>query len=263
MARLWNYFGGEPYLDNPHLAIVGNPKKKSSQKGNRKMATAAGRKKMNWVRSFKKNKARSVRRTNRPRKKTHRKNPWPVAGVVVNPPKPRRRPAFKMNHKRRHYRRNPMELFGMTLPPVQSIMFATGGYLGTPYVEGLINSYATSLASTTMGSFAVKLAALLGLTLVAKNVAGNEAGQMVAVGGSIYVIQCAVNNFSPGLLPTITLQGYTGAAARSRTGIGRVGKVRAYIPANQQVNPRMGNYRQATFPGASARNTVPTRFNRF
>lgn len=267
--RLWNYYGGEPFLDNPHLAIVGNPKgeykevfSSGKQKGKNMARASSAKRRMAYVRSFRKNgrkrpmKLKGARRNPRRR---YRRNPWPIAGVAINPPRHRR--SYRRNrvhHSRHHYRRNPA-LFGLTLPPMQSVLFAAGGYIGTPYLEGLINGYFTSLSSSTMGKFAVKIGALLGLTFAAKEFAGTQQAQMVAVGGSIYVIQCAINDFSPGLLPAVTLSGYVPG---NRPNMNGMRGVRGYVAANQRINNGLG-YRQAAFPGAQPHNVVPTRFNRF
>src|SRR5262245_45548792 len=112
MARLWKTFGGEPFMVNPHLGILGsiNPRKKGS-------TMTARQRRMAYVRSFRKNPGR------RHHRKHYKRNPFPVGGLIVNP-------------RRRRYKRNPglAKRFGsmkfFSLPPLQSVLWTGVGYFG-------------------------------------------------------------------------------------------------------------------------------------
>lgn len=203
MAKLWDFYDGEPFMENPHIALIGNPKKSrtnNSQKG-KKMA-------------FKRR--RSTGRKNSPprRRRNKARRNFPTAGLVFNPRRrhrrtssnPRRRRYVMRNprHHRRHARRNPAVL-GVALPPLSMIAWGAGGFIATPMVERFVNSFLpASVTGSTLGRYAVKIGAALGLTYLAKMVLGNKEAFPVAMGGSLYVVVSAVNEFAPQLTGATT-----------------------------------------------------------
>lgn len=239
MTRLWDFYDGEPFMENPHVALIGNPRKarkNNSQKG-KKMA-------------FKRRK--STGRKNSPRRKARRN--YPAAGLVFNPrhrkhrrasnpPRRRHRLTMRNPHHRRRARRNPA-ILGVALPPLAMIAWGTGGFIATPMVERFVNSFLpTSVTGSTLGRYAVKIASALGLTYLTKMVLGNKEAFPVAMGGSLYVVVSAVNEFAPQL---------TGATTTA-TAAYRNGMINAYRGGMIQTGvPRgMGAYtRSNQFNGA-------------
>jgi hypothetical protein len=204
-GRLWNYFDGEPFLDNPPLAIVSNPKKKGKtthmakpkRKGRKNRPMPAGLRRY-WAKH---------RRKARKNPRRPRRNAFPIGGVAVAAnPKHRhsRRSHARRNprrHVRRHYRRNPAVL-GIELPPLQSVLYAGAGFIVPPYIEGMLMPYLPiSMATSTVGKYAVRIASVLGLSWLAKQVIGAQEAKMVAIGGGAYVLTTAVAEFAPDLLP--------------------------------------------------------------
>lgn len=247
--RLWDYFDGEPFLTNPHLAVLTNPRSrlKSKTKGKKVMATKKRRtirRRTTRVRARRRTTTRrsshkglQVRIVN-PRK---RRNPYPIAGAVINP---RRR------RSHRSYRRNPA-FMGISLPPMQSVLFAGVGLIAPPMLEGFITQFIpASITSSTFGKYGVRIAAVLGLSMLTKKVIGQSEGNMVAIGGGAYILTTAIKEFMPNLIPGMS--GYT----ISNGGLG------AYVPSSQNTFSSLG-LPSASFPGSQTRNDVPTRFNRF
>ena len=206
-TKLWDYYGGEPFMENPHLAIIGaNPKKK----GQKNMATKRRGKK------------------NSPKRRA-RRNPWPLAGIAINRPRRKRRTkTYSMNKKRgvyahnprgrrrrRHHvthRRNPAVL-GVALPPMAMIAWGAGGFIGAPMIESYLTRFLPAEVTTSvLGRYAVKIGTVLGLTYLTKQLMGNKEAFPVALGGSLYVVVSAVNEFAPQLTtvpaPTAPVKAY-------------------------------------------------------
>lgn len=245
--RLWNYFNGEPFLVNPHLAVFSpNPKKGKSKMAARKRRTT-----------------RRVRRTSRRRS---RRNPYPVAGIALNP---RRRRRAKSTHRRRtrrsvvrlnprrRYRRNPVSrrginILGISLPPLQSVIFAGVGFIAPPVVEGFLSQWLPAeIQTSTIGKYAIKIGSVLALSFGVKQLLGNEQAKMVAIGGGAYILHSAINDFAPGILPA---------------GIGayvQPNSLGAYVNGNQSTFSTLGEIPGGIWPGASNRNRIPARFDRF
>lgn len=190
---LWDFYGGEPFMENPHLAIVGlNPKHKKGK------SMAARRR-------------RKVGRKNAPRRKTRRaakRNPFPSAGLVFNPRRKRhsKRRRAVANPRRRHHRsRSNPAILGVTLPPITMLAWGAGGFLAVPMLEGFVTKFLPAeITANTLGRYAMKVASVLGLTWLTKTIMSNKEAFPVALGGSLYVIVSAVNEFVPQLttLPT-------------------------------------------------------------
>ncbi len=249
--RLWDIVDGEPYMVNPRLGILGlvNPKKSKSKVGRRTkrrlknsrkklggstMARRSGKARMAWVRSF-----RKKGRKNSPRRRTYhakrrrsraRRNPYPMAGLALNPRRRRR------SHKRRSMRRNPsrarryaergLSIMGVSLPPLQAVLYAGIGFVGTPLLESYINPYLPlSITSNTLGKYAVRIGSVLGLTWLAKAVFGPQQARMVGIGGGAYVLVTAVKEFAPGVIPG--LSAYVPAGPRGLS---------SYVPSTRQLS---------------------------
>jgi len=201
MARLWKDFGGEPFLINPHLAIVGNPKK-GKKKG---MTRRKSRGRKNTPR-------RRHRRTSNPRRRrAYRRNSFSVPGVALAA-NPRRRRRGRKNSPRRHhrkgYRRNPAVL-GMHLPALQTVAYVGVGFVGTPILEGFLSSFLpTTFATTTIGKYVARIGAMLGVTWLSRAVVGQGPSNLVAIGGGLYIVTSAIKDFAPGIIPGL---GYTPA----------------------------------------------------
>lgn len=230
---LWDFYDGEPFMENPHIAVVGlNPKRKKGQK------MAAKRR----------NARRRGRKANAPRRKARRN--FPMAGLVYNPRKrrnpKRRRHHAKHNARRRHSARRNPALLGVTLPPVQMIAFGAGGFLGTPMVEGFINKFLpASITASTLGRYAVKIGTVLGLTYLVKTFLSNKEAFPVAMGGSMYIVVSAVNEFAPQLTQTGPATGTAAYRAGMISGVNayRGGMIQTGVPTG------MGAYSKGGFAG--------------
>lgn len=201
--KLWDYYDGEPFMENPHLAIVGNPFKVGSiierkQSGFRKISQKKGSKIMAYRRKGRKNS---------PKRKRARKNPVPYGGLVINPRRRKkvyhmrknRRGVYTHNKRRRGARRNPA-LLGVALPPINMIAWGAGGFIGTPMVESYLTRFLPAeLTTNVLGRYAVKIGTVLGLTYLVKHVLSAKEAFPVALGGSLYVVTSAVNEFVPQL----------------------------------------------------------------
>ena len=209
MARLWDFYDGEPFMENPHLAVIGNPFKVGSiierkKQGFRKISERKGTKVMTYKRRGKKNSPKRRRRA--------RKNPFPGGGLMINPRRRRRknprvyhmrknrRGVYAHNpRKRRGARRNPV-FMGVALPPITMIAWGAGGFVGTPMVENyLVRFMPAEIMSNPLGRYAVKIATVLGLTYLVKHVLSAKEAFPVALGGSLYVVTSAINEFVPQL----------------------------------------------------------------
>lgn len=217
MAKLWDFFDGEPFMENPHIAVFGNPRKASRSK-------------------TKKGKKMAVRRMKARNPKRHRRarRNFPTAGLVFNPRRRskskskrfsvsvnRRRRSYAHNPKRRHHhhRRNPA-ILGVALPPIQMIAWGAGGFIAPPMVEQWLNKNVlpASITGSTLGRYAVKIGSVLALTYLTKMVLSNKEAFPVALGGALYVVVSAVNEFAPQL---------TGATTTT-TSAYRSGQINAY-----------------------------------
>lgn len=214
MAKLWDFYDGEPFMENPHVAIIGNPgkgRKVNSKKGKTKMAFKTRRK-------HRRTRTSNARRHHR----RARRNPITGAGLLFNPRRKnygtrrgaararRRRLGLRENPRRRHhYRRNPA-ILGVSLPPLNMIAWGAGGFIATPMLERTINSFLTSntttstITSSALGRYAVKIGSALILTYLTKMVLGNKEAFPVAMGGALYVTVSAINEFAPQLTGSTT-----------------------------------------------------------
>lgn len=242
--KLWNFYDGEPFMENPHLAIVGaNPFKVGSiierkKQGFRKISQRKGSKTMAYKRKGKKNSPRRRRRA--------RRNPIPGGGLMINRPRRRRTYHMKKNrrgtyvhnpkHRRRHARRNPAVL-GVALPPLNMIAWGAGGFIGTPMVEGYLTRFLPAeITTSVLGRYAVKIGTVLGLTYLVKQVLGAKEAFPVALGGSLYVVTSAINEFIPQLTqapaPAPAVSAYRQGMIATGIGAYRTGMIKGYSATN-------------------------------
>lgn len=253
--RLWEYDEfGEPWLENgkqgnPPLLIVGN---RPHKKGKKRMARS----------KYARRKSRTNRRGRKAtsRRRRSKRNAWPMAGTVAAVNRPHRRGRKRSNRKRRSrkgFRRNPA-LLGISLPPLQSVLYVGVGFVGVPMVEGFLSRFLPiNLTGSTIGKYATRVASVLGLSFLTKMVLGAGEAKMVAIGGGAYVLTTAVTEFAPGLIPATSLNAYV-----RRTQTGNLG---AYKQATQRgLNaPAWGAQNTARFAGGGGANIVAQRFRRF
>lgn len=248
MARLWKDFDGEPFLINPHLAIVGNPKSKKGRKKN--MARRRG----------KKNAPRRSRKNAPRRRRSYKRNAFSVPGVALAANPRRRRRGRKANPGRRRsrksYRRNPAVL-GMHLPALQTIGYVGIGFVGTPILEGFLASFLpTTFVTTTLGKYVARIGAMLGVTWGAKAVFGQGPANLVAIGGGLYVATSAIKDFAPGIIPGLSYMPSGLAAYQNR--------LQAYQNRLQKglAAPAFGAQNTAGSAGNGGMNIVASRFRR-
>lgn len=207
--RLWEYDEfGEPWLENGVPLVIVN--RKLHKKGKKKMATRRRR-------TVRRKTYRNRGRKHSPRRRRTHRNPWPMAGAVaqMNRKRSHRRRGRKNSPRRRRrgFRRNPA-LFGFSLPPIQAVLYAGVGFVGVPMAEGFLTRFLPiSLTGSTIGKYATRIGALLGLTYLAKLVLGSSESKMVAIGGGAYILTTAVSEFAPGLIPSTSLSAYARATS--------------------------------------------------
>ena len=257
MTALWEYDEfGEPWLENgrrgnPPLLIVN---RKPHKKGKKRMArTRYARRKTRSNRVHHRGRKRNARRRTR-------RNPWPMAGPVAMVNRKRRRSnrrgRKRSNPHRKHYRRNP-GILGISLPPLQSVLYAGVGFVGVPLAEGFLTRFLpVSLTGSTVGKYATRIAAMLGLSYLTKIVLGSSESKMVAIGGGAYVLTSAVTEFAPGLIPATNLSAYRPAtlgayATSTRRQLGSMGA------------PDWGAKNTVRSAPMGAANIVSSRFRRF
>src|SRR5262245_55262885 len=252
MSRLWEYDEfGEPWLENgrknPPVLIVNRPHKKGKKRmARRKRRVSRRRTRTNRV----------YGRKRAPARRRRRRNPWPMAGTVAMVNRRRRRGRKRSNPRRhrRSYRRNPA-ILGISLPPLQSVIYAGVGFVGVPLAEGFLSRMLPiSLTGSTIGKYATRIGALLGLSFLTKMVIGSSESKMVAIGGGAYVLTSAISEFAPGLIPAAGMSAY------------RPATLGAYVAPTRRPSlgaPAFGAINTVRSAGAGGANIVSQRFRRF
>lgn len=192
------------------------------------MASSA-KKRMAYVRSFRKNAKRRTRRskrnpvslmtytrkakTNPRRRRTYRRNPWPLGGISVNP---------RRKRSQRRYRRNPA-IAGVSFPSIEKIVFATAGFAATGVLEGFIRGWLpATIINNAVGRYAIKIASVVGITLGARQVVSRDKADMVTLGGTLYVATGVYNEFIKPMIP-----GLGSFVPQNQIGMG------AFVPQNR------------------------------
>lgn len=222
---------------------------------------------MAYVRSFRKGAKRrkaAPARRKRTSRKSYKRNPYPMAGMVVNPRRKRRarRASSHVARRRRSsasYSRNP-RIFGIELPPFEKVAFAAGGFIATPMVEGFVSGYVpASIMSNTFGKYAVRIGVVSGLAYLAGRFLGREKGNQVLIGGGVYVAATAAQEFFPSLLGTHAPSLPVVAPSNVRAYVPANAGVRAYVPASLGMpSAAMLNLESSGAVGGTA-----VRFKRF
>lgn len=208
------------------------------------MARRSSRARMRYVRSFRKN---------RRHRRRYRRNPYPVAGLALNPRRRRRHRRNPQMNRRRRYRRNP-SIMGFKLPPLQQVLYAGVGFVAVPVTEGFLNQFLPlSITSTTLGKYAVRIGSVIGLTWLGKAMLGKNAATMIGIGGGAYVLVSAVKEFAPGMIP--------GLSAYTVPGMG------AYVPGYGRNYSTLGQPSSVaiaqTLPASASPTAVASRFRRW
>lgn len=279
--RLWDFYDGEPFMENPYLGILGtNPKRK---KRGKKMAARKRRRTRRVRRTHgRKHTMRAPRRRRRASPRRRRRNPWTVAGSVipmVANPRRRRRGRKHVSRRRRstHRRSNP---FGLALPPMKSVAFAGVGFIGPSIVSSVLTSTVPSLMTQVtgmglIGKYVIRVASVLGLSWLTKRFVGVNEGNMVLIGGGVNVALTLVSDFAPGLLPANPLAMYIPTVFPPMTFTPGAGGMKQYVPLRglRAVPPISRGIRQSTtaaafptMPGFATGGSyggAPARFKRF
>ena len=269
---LWDFYNDEPFmenprmLDNPPLAIIGNPiggttvrnplrYRRKINRGSYEYRYVSGKKKATKRKGVKMAaKRRSTKRVvSRKRSKSRKgkRNPFPMAGVIANP----RRRSYRRG------RRNPA-ILGVELPPLNQVLYAGAGFIATPMVEGFINKYLpVEVTSNTIGRYAVKIASVIGLSFLTKKAIGISEARMVAVGGGAYILTSAVNEF----VPQLTMSAYRGGMIRAYHSGTINGYARPQLSRNQPslAAPVWGARNAAAIDASGGVGVVAQRFRRF
>lgn len=208
---------------------------------------------MAYVRSFRKGAPKRRRATRR-----RKSNPWPVAGMVVNPHRRRRRShsrSVARRTRRNSYRRNPA-IMGISLPPMKKVAFAGIGFLGTPMLENAIATYIpASFMTSTVGKYAVRVGAAMLLAFGIRKFVGKEEGDMALIGGGVNILATAAVEFLPGTFGTVSVPS---TALSAYVTPNRA--LAAYVPSNQRINSALGAYQSAASNGAT--DDTAARFRR-
>jgi hypothetical protein len=215
---LWNFYDNEPFMENPPLAIIGNPlrykRRLSRGKYEYDYVTSKPKRKRRKVSKMAAKRRRTRKYTSKRRTKKGRRNPFPMAGVVANPRR-RRRVMRRAVRRYSRARRNPA-ILGIQMPPLNQVLYAAAGFIAPPMVEGYINKFLPiSVTSSTIGRYAVKVASVIGLSFLTKKAIGMAEARMVAVGGASYILVSAVNEF----MPSLTMSAYRGGMINRYRGV--------------------------------------------
>jgi hypothetical protein len=140
-------------------------------------------------------------------------------------------------------------MLGVEMPPLQAVLWAGVGFVAPSSIETWLNANVipASLSTNTIGKYAVKIGAVLGLSWAIKQVMGKDAGKMAGIGGGAWVLISALKDFAPGVIPGVSAYVLPGAPGLS-----------AYVPANKGL--AAGG--RPVF-GASNVRQIPSRFARF
>lgn len=199
------------------------------------MAKRNGKAHMAYVRSFRRTKVRNAPRRRRRVARRRKANPWPMAGLVANPRRRRRRnPHLKRRSRRHHYSRNP-KILGIDLP-VQDVVFAGVGFIAPATVEGLLASYIpSSLTGSNLGQYAIKIASVLGISFAIRKFVGVRQGNMALIGGGVYVLSVAAAQYMPSLLSGQMFSALAPVSSGVQYGPSAPATVSGYVRANRQL----------------------------
>lgn len=202
MKPLVEFYGGEPWFDNPQL-IIANPKKTRRS-------------------SMKRSSRRKARRSLRRRARRN----FYSAGALANPRRKRSRRtrrsrrSFRRNvymnprARRRRFRRNPggRSFFGITLPPMDAVLFVGAGLIVPPMVSAQIIKFLPDTWKTNQAAtWGVKVASVLLPGFALRKFWSPRAGNLFMVGGAASLVVDAIKTFFPGVIPGLGYQPLLGA----------------------------------------------------
>ncbi len=103
-----------------------------------------------------------------------------------------------MRH-RRHYRRNP-SLMGITLPPLDAVLFTGAGLVIPPIMASYLTPLLpASLSGSKMGYYGVKVASILIPSMLVRKFVSQRAGNYMLIGGAASLAIDLVKEFMPSL----------------------------------------------------------------
>jgi hypothetical protein len=132
---------------------------------------------------------------------------------------------FRFNRRKRSYRNNPIamaggrgiNLMGIQLPPIDSVLYVAGGFVLTPIVTAKLMPYLPASLQTGTGQYAVKAAAAILPGYIVSRFVSQRAGRLLMVGG---VASLAVDLIRQYVLPALGLGFYTGGVLGSQPMLG-------------------------------------------
>jgi hypothetical protein len=149
-----------------------------------------------------------------------------------------------------------MSIMGISIPPMNQVIFAGVGFIAPPLVEGFLSSFLpASLTTSTIGKYATRIASVIGLSYLVKQIAGPAEARMVAIGGSVFVLSTVIAEFAPGMIP-----GLSAYVPAHSLGMG------SYVRATgRTLNALPANGMGAAFTqgGISAVPVMASRYNRY
>lgn len=109
----------------------------------------------------------------------------------------RRRRTYRRRNK---YLSNP-RLLGFELPNLRDSISAGVGFLVPPMIENLLAPYLPSVLTANMaGRWATRVGSVALAGAAVRSFLGRREGNLALIGGGVWLVSLAVNEFMPGLL---------------------------------------------------------------
>jgi hypothetical protein len=203
---LVNWYGGEPWFDNPHLVIANKPKRK------RRSTMARTNRRRRGRRRARRNYYSAGALMNRPRRRrrSHRRRRSDAARRVRhNVYMPLNRKRRRRGHRRA--RSNP-QMFGLQLPPLDAVLWVGAGAVLPPIVTNYALRYVPETWKTNQAAmWLVKAASVLVPSMIVRRFVSRRAGNLMLIGGATYFVLDFVKTTWPGLIPGLGYQPMLGA----------------------------------------------------
>jgi hypothetical protein len=200
---LWKTINNVPYLVNPYLGILSNPKKRRIKKMAKKKRKTSGIRLMRAKNGRFIKRSRTVRRA---KKNTAKRSVVIMKTAPVKRRKTtRRRNAISLSPvRRRVYRRNPPGDFKsiFSKDTLEKVGYSALGIWGVPVVAGAVQrvmplSVMTVIDSNPSLRYVLKGVSALGMYWAASKFISRKAGEFVLVGGLAYLGLSIVNDLAP------------------------------------------------------------------